>query len=100
MTIKENLNIYEEERPGGFFRRFTDNVVSTVKIINIKPNEELSLQSHNNREEFWHIIKGGGVFSSEYTSRIAYKDCGELTDDDFNLNTGLMGIFIKNFLLK
>lgn len=62
MTIKDNLNIYEEERPWGFFRKFTENKVSTVKIISIKPNEEFSLQSHNNREEFWRVIRGDGIF--------------------------------------
>ncbi len=62
MTTKDNLNIYEEERPWGSFRKFTENIPSTVKIITIKPNEELSLQSHNNREEFWRVISGDGIF--------------------------------------
>jgi len=62
MATKEQTNIYEEERPWGFFRRFTDNVSSTVKIITVNPNEELSLQSHNMREEFWRVISGDGVF--------------------------------------
>lgn len=62
MTSKENLSIYEEERPWGSFRKFTENLQSTVKIINIKPNEELSLQSHNKREEFWRVISGDGIF--------------------------------------
>jgi len=60
--MKENIKIYQEERPWGFFRQFTDNVISTVKILNVKPNEELSLQSHNKREEFWRVINGDGVF--------------------------------------
>lgn len=58
----KDFNIYQEERPWGFFRRFTINTLSTVKIITIKPNEELSLQSHKNREEFWRVIKGDGFF--------------------------------------
>lgn len=62
MTIRDNINIYEEERPWGSFRKFTDNKLSTVKILIISPNEELSLQSHNKREEFWRVIKGDGVF--------------------------------------
>ncbi len=62
MTQKENLNIYEEERPWGSFRKFTDNIPSTVKILTVSPNEELSLQSHNKREEFWRVINGDGVF--------------------------------------
>jgi len=60
--MKDNLDIYQEERPWGFFRRFTNNTLSTVKIISVKPNEELSLQSHNKREEFWRVIKGDGIF--------------------------------------
>ena len=62
MVTKEQTNIYEEERPWGFFRRFTENTASTVKIITVSPNEELSLQSHNMREEFWRVISGDGVF--------------------------------------
>jgi len=60
--MKNNLDIYQEERPWGLFRRFTNNTPSTVKIITVKPNEELSLQSHNKREEFWRVIDGDGIF--------------------------------------
>ncbi len=59
----DNLNVYEEERPWGKFRRFTENSTSTVKIITIKPNEELSLQSHDSRAEFWHVISGRGIWN-------------------------------------
>lgn len=62
MIIKDSLSIYEEERPWGSFRKFTDNTPSTVKILKVKPNEELSLQSHNKREEFWRVINGDGIF--------------------------------------
>jgi len=60
--MKDNLSIYEEERPWGSFRKFTDNTLSTVKILKVKPNEELSLQSHNKREEFWRVVGGDGIF--------------------------------------
>ena len=56
------LDIYEENRPWGSFRRFTNNVSSTVKIITVLPNEQLSLQSHQKRSEFWRVLKGGGYF--------------------------------------
>ncbi|HEY5589284.1 MAG TPA: phosphomannose isomerase type II C-terminal cupin domain [Candidatus Paceibacterota bacterium] len=72
--MKDNLKIYQEERPWGFFRRFTHNTPSTVKIISVKPNEDLSLQSHSKREEFWHVIKGSGVF--------------QLGDDKHNVEVG------------
>jgi mannose-6-phosphate isomerase-like protein (cupin superfamily) len=60
--MSEEINIYEEERPWGNFRRFIENTPSTVKIITIKANEELSLQSHNKRSEFWRVVSGSGVF--------------------------------------
>ena len=60
--MNDNLKIYQEERPWGFFRRFTHNIKSTVKIISVKSNEDLSLQSHKKREEFWHVTKGSGIF--------------------------------------
>lgn len=58
--MEEKLNIYQEERPWGNFRKFTENTESTVKIITINPNEELSVQSHEKRQEFWRVISGSG----------------------------------------
>lgn len=46
------------KRPWGSFTRFTNNEISTVKILNITKGEEFSLQFHNHREEFWKIMKG------------------------------------------
>ncbi|MFH1608730.1 MAG: phosphomannose isomerase type II C-terminal cupin domain [Patescibacteria group bacterium] len=54
------LDIYQEERPWGNFRQFTHDLKSTVKIITVKSNESLSLQSHEKRSEFWKILKGSG----------------------------------------
>lgn len=52
---------YLEHRPWGEFLEFTRNSPSTVKIITVKSGESLSLQSHKNREEFWHVISGSGI---------------------------------------
>lgn len=52
------LKIYKEERPWGGFERFTQNSLSTVKIILVKSGEAFSLQYHNKRTEFWKIISG------------------------------------------
>ena len=52
---------FQIDRPWGYFRQFSKNTPSTVKIISIKPNEILSLQSHAQREEFWHVISGSGT---------------------------------------
>jgi len=53
-------NIFKEERPWGSFRQFTHNDPTTIKIITVNPNEEISLQSHQSRSEFWHVISGDG----------------------------------------
>jgi len=44
---------YHETRPWGSFSRFTHNELSTVKILEIKPGEQNSLQYHDRREELW-----------------------------------------------
>ena len=49
------------ERPWGNFRQFNLNSPVTVKIVTIKENEELSLQNHARRAEFWRIIGGSGT---------------------------------------
>ena len=51
---------YIEERPWGKFEQFCHNEKVTVKIITVKPDSKLSLQYHNNRDEFWRIIEGEG----------------------------------------
>lgn len=55
------FKVFQEKRPWGNFRQFTHNSSSTVKILTIKPNEQLSLQSHAQRSEFCRVIRGSGV---------------------------------------
>jgi mannose-6-phosphate isomerase-like protein (cupin superfamily) len=47
-----------ETRPWGTFIQFTFNEPSTVKIITVNPGQELSLQIHHKRREFWRILSG------------------------------------------
>lgn len=54
---------YREERPWGEFIEFTRNAPSTVKIISVKPNELLSLQTHKKRDEFWYFLSGTGTIT-------------------------------------
>lgn len=54
----EALRPYEESRPWGSFRRFTLNEPTTVKILSVTRDEENSLQSHKNRDEFWRVLTG------------------------------------------
>ena len=59
MTTK--FQPFQIERPWGYFRQFCQNTPVTVKILVIKPQEMISLQSHTKREEFWRIIAGHGM---------------------------------------
>lgn len=52
------MEIETTKRPWGSFTRFTNNELSTVKILNVNQGEELSLQYHNKREEFWKVLTG------------------------------------------
>ena len=47
-----------EERPWGWFEQFNQNTPCSVKLIHVKAGSRLSLQYHNNRREFWKVIKG------------------------------------------
>lgn len=47
-----------EKRPWGHFERFTLNELCTVKLVYIDGDKRLSLQYHNNRSEFWKVVKG------------------------------------------
>ena len=50
------------KRPWGLFKQFTLNEKSTVKILEVKPGELLSLQSHQHRVEFWYVLEGSPTF--------------------------------------
>lgn len=54
-------NAQFDTRPWGNFERFTLNELTTVKIITVEPNQSLSLQKHDHREEYWRILSGSGV---------------------------------------
>ena len=46
-------------RPWGNFKQFALNKECTVKLLTLKPNQELSLQSHKNRTENWYFLDRG-----------------------------------------
>jgi len=84
------------EKPWGNFRQFTHNENSTVKIITVNPNEELSLQSHAKRSEFWKVIKGSGIVQIGETKHEA-KEGDEYNikvEDKHRISAGILGIEI------
>ena len=52
------MEVYTEKQPWGSFEKFNENERCTVKLLYIKPGSRLSLQYHNNRREFWKIVRG------------------------------------------
>lgn len=50
--------IFVEKRPWGQFQQFVTNEQVTVKTITVEPGHRLSLQTHENRGEMWHVIDG------------------------------------------
>lgn len=49
---------FVEERPWGRFEQLVANRPSTVKIITVSPGHRLSLQTHEERGEFWRVLSG------------------------------------------
>ncbi len=54
---------YRENRPWGFFENLLEEKNYKVKKLVIFPNERISFQFHNYRQEKWYVVKGiGKVF--------------------------------------
>lgn len=68
-------NITNTERPWGRFEQFTANELSTVKILEVKAQQRLSLQSHQHREELWAALDDGVI--AEIDGKKKYLKAGE-----------------------
>ncbi len=75
------MNIKYDERPWGSEEIFTQNEISTVKILTINPKQRLSLQYHNHRKEFWKLIEGEAIFE------IDGKEINVKTGDEYIIET-------------
>ncbi|MEK6899523.1 MAG: HAD-IIB family hydrolase [Nanoarchaeota archaeon] len=49
------------KKPWGMFEQYTFNEPSTVKILEVNPQQRLSLQSHQQREEIWVALDDGAL---------------------------------------
>jgi mannose-1-phosphate guanylyltransferase/mannose-6-phosphate isomerase len=47
------------EKPWGKFEQYTQNMLSTVKVITVQPGGALSLQYHHLRDELWVVLDAG-----------------------------------------
>lgn len=73
---------FQIDRPWGNFRQFNLNSPVTVKVVTVKEKEELSLQSHAKRAEFWHVLRGDGIME------IGGKEYNVTVGDEQNIPIG------------
>ncbi|MBU0470393.1 MAG: HAD-IIB family hydrolase [Nanoarchaeota archaeon] len=62
-----------DQRPWGNFEQYTHNELSTVKILEIKPCQRLSLQAHRYREELWIALDDDLIVEIDEEKRILKK---------------------------
>ena len=48
-----------DERPWGKFKQYTHNQETTVKIIEVWAEQQLSVQKHHHRDELWVALDEG-----------------------------------------
>lgn len=61
-SLDEQIIDYEIfQRPWGFYKTTVMNDFFQSKVICVKPKSQLSLQSHNHREEHWVVAHGTGT---------------------------------------
>ena len=57
---------------GGSYEVLLDEPEYKVKKITLNPNQQFSLQYHNNRWEDWVIVEGSGVVNSCWIYKTLY----------------------------
>lgn len=67
-TLDEGIVDYEiYQRPWGFYKTTVMNEYFQSKVISVNPKSQLSLQSHNHREEHWIVAHGNGTVQLDKT---------------------------------
>ena len=65
-SLDDSVVDYEiYQRPWGFYKTTILNEYFQSKVISVRPGQQLSLQSHNHREEHWIVAHGRGVVQIE-----------------------------------
>ena len=68
MSLDAGIVDYEIfQRPWGFYKTTVMNDYFQSKVICVNPGGELSLQSHNHREEHWIVAHGRGTVQLDET---------------------------------
>jgi mannose-1-phosphate guanylyltransferase/mannose-1-phosphate guanylyltransferase/mannose-6-phosphate isomerase len=99
------------EKPWGYFRQFTHNEQTTVKILSVNAGEKLSLQTHAKRKEFWRVIVGNPTLTigeetidtqpgDEFTIEIGQKHRIATTDTDVIILEIASGYFDEDDIVR
>lgn len=74
-SLDENIVNHEIFlRPWGFYKTTVYNDYYQAKILSVNPKSQLSLQSHNHREEHWIVVHGTGTV--QVGESIIHVHCG------------------------
>ena len=66
LSLDEGIVDYEIfQRPWGFYKTTVMNNYFQSKVISVNPKSQLSLKSHNHREEHWIVAHGVGTVQLE-----------------------------------
>jgi cytidyltransferase-like protein len=61
-------------RPWGYYRVLYETPNTKVKELTVNPGQSLSMQKHENRSEYWHVVEGQGILYEERASSKQKKD--------------------------
>ena len=69
-------NYYENKtnRPWGYYRVLYETPTCKVKELTVNPGLSLSMQKHDYRNEYWHVVSGQGVVYEERSNSSVKKD--------------------------
>ena len=68
--ILDGWKTNKTDRPWGYWRVLDNCVGYKIKELVIQPGQSLSMQKHNFRSEFWHILKGQCSIITEHLGQI------------------------------
>jgi cytidyltransferase-like protein len=72
--ILEEWTNPKTERPWGYYRVLYETPNTKVKELTVNPGQTLSMQKHEFRNEYWHVVEGQGVVYEERPNSAARKD--------------------------
>jgi cytidyltransferase-like protein len=82
-------NYYENKtkRTWGYYRVLYETPTCKVKELTVKPGASLSMQKHDYRNEYWHVVSGQGIVYEERQTSSSRKELYK--DNHVNIPIGV-----------